>query len=656
MRIRVARDLGGEQWFDEILSMVLARDKLKQVERDIATDKGFLDKAALKSIRSMSGAAASVMAAAKLAQENIGSGFDKAFTQVAEAILRHVDTFNFDSIRDHFEALTDGILQGFGLKDWGQAVDWLASQFSSGTIESWRAWGRGLTSGIKAWAGSLMSAFNVVNRLTGAGSNPESIGKLAATFTVLASSLIIINPLLLIFAATIASLSGLRRLSSLLKSPLGKSPPPVVGANPVVATAALAWLLAENNDTGVSDSAIKRRGETTSQWRERQRKLKELRNYKTPSSADPLFQPSSYLGEKLDKLGGKIERAGLLSTDISAMRRGDGISYAHEGGASGGGGGGKGRMISGVGTPEALWKHVTPGAVLPNFGVGAGGIIKRPSLSATGDASLNIPSGGVGDMSVGRSVGSSAVLASDRARFREELDRNPELKKRLAAVIDLENPGAGTAVAESLFNRMSMNGGTVASGIGGGSRSFYGPVRRGLVEPRLRELERNPAKMAARMRQIDEALAGSNYVQGHTDQGSAGDPNYIAGGTGVNINRERFNDWGGGRWHGKTGHAASRAYREDLMRRIQESTGPSITSRMPTPADVIKSVPQSNGTITNSLLQRNNSAILGNGRSGSATININGNSHDPEALANLVQRRVDESMNWRVHDSESEYT
>jgi hypothetical protein len=28
----------------------------------------------------------------------------------------------------------------------------------------------------------------------------------------------------------------------------------------------------------------------------------------------------------------------------------------------------------------------------------------------------------------------------------------------------------------------------------------------------------------------------------------------------------------------------------------------------------------------------------------------------PNALAMLVQRRIDESMNWRAHDSESEYT
>jgi hypothetical protein len=41
---------------------------------------------------------------------------------------------------------------------------------------------------------------------------------------------------------------------------------------------------------------------------------------------------------------------------------------------------------------------------------------------------------------------------------------------------------------------------------------------------------------------------------------------------------------------------------------------------------------------------------------GNIAIHINGSSHDPEMLATLVQRRIDESMNWRTHDSESEYT
>jgi hypothetical protein len=38
---------------------------------------------------------------------------------------------------------------------------------------------------------------------------------------------------------------------------------------------------------------------------------------------------------------------------------------------------------------------------------------------------------------------------------------------------------------------------------------------------------------------------------------------------------------------------------------------------------------------------------------GSTTIQINGNQHDPEALATLVQRRIDEQQNYRLHDVDS---
>jgi hypothetical protein len=81
-------------------------------------------------------------------------------------------------------------------------------------------------------------------------------------------------------------------------------------------------------------------------------------------------------------------------------------------------------------------------------------------------------------------------------------------------------------------------------------KSFYGPMRSGVVRGHFRNAE-------AMYGRIDRALQGSNVVQGYTDQGSAGDPNYSRGGVGVNINRERFNNWG---WPG------SAAFRERLQR------------------------------------------------------------------------------------------
>jgi hypothetical protein len=76
---------------------------------------------------------------------------------------------------------------------------------------------------------------------------------------------------------------------------------------------------------------------------------------------------------------------------------------------------------------------------------------------------------------------------------------------------------------------------------------------------------------------------------------------------------------------------------------------------VPSPAEVVANVPESNSAITRSLLEKNGSAFLGGGNRHSV-ININGGSHDPETLATLVQRRVDESMNWRTHDVSTEYS
>jgi hypothetical protein len=75
-------------------------------------------------------------------------------------------------------------------------------------------------------------------------------------------------------------------------------------------------------------------------------------------------------------------------------------------------------------------------------------------------------------------------------------------------------------------------------------------------------------------RRIDQALGGSDVIRGYTDQGSAGDPNYMRGGVGVNINRERFNDWG---------YAGSREWRERREREIAQAGGPQTTAQQPAP-------------------------------------------------------------------------
>jgi len=75
----------------------------------------------------------------------------------------------------------------------------------------------------------------------------------------------------------------------------------------------------------------------------------------------------------------------------------------------------------------------------------------------------------------------------------------------------------------------------------------------------------------------------------------------------------------------------------------------SVTSQVP-PQSLIQNVPAAQPPIRGD-------ASMGLQRGGGpVAIHINGNSHDPEALATLIQHRIDESMNWRTHDTQSEYT
>ena len=151
----------------------------------------------------------------------------------------------------------------------------------------------------------------------------------------------------------------------------------------------------------------------------------------------------------------------------------------------------------------------------------------------------------------------SLFLAKQRAVFGKELE-NPDTRKLLGAIHHAENPGAGPGVIESLMNRTElvnsqraardMSPLTLEDMIRGHSsldrgKSFYGPMRSGKINDYLLKMD-DPKYAAAADANIASALGGSNTIRGYTDQGSSGDSNYETGGMGININKERFNDWG----------------------------------------------------------------------------------------------------------------
>ena len=166
---------------------------------------------------------------------------------------------------------------------------------------------------------------------------------------------------------------------------------------------------------------------------------------------------------------------------------------------------------------------------------------------------------------VGEGLSGSSYLAARRERFAQEMRDNPGLRDQVAGMLLTEGAHDPVPVAESLMNRMDYSGGSVHGALHSG---FYGPINRGQLPSAIAQLRRNPELNARMNRAIDSALAGSNLIRGATDQGLPTDPNGQWQGGRMTRGGNVFNDWGGG----PGGHAGAAAYRENLMRRVQQET------------------------------------------------------------------------------------
>jgi hypothetical protein len=167
--------------------------------------------------------------------------------------------------------------------------------------------------------------------------------------------------------------------------------------------------------------------------------------------------------------------------------------------------------------------------------------------------------GGPGTGAVGE--GGAEYLRQQRSPLTQQLEKDPQLKRQLAALATLEHESDPTAVVESLYNRTTaLNEKRAKEGkpplslrqmMYGG---FYGPA--GQIPGRLSQLERDPARMQKALQGID-AASSSNLLKGATDQGSGNDPNVYWPGGKIVRGGETYNDWGGG-----AGHEGNRRFRE----------------------------------------------------------------------------------------------
>lgn len=762
LRAKVANLIGQREWRDELLSVSAARDLIVKTLAEIANKKGFLDRTALQKIRSMLGRWASIRAALGLVWEKVGAGLEDWFDQITDSIISLADTFSFDTIKEHFAALIDGAREGFGLKDWGDAVRSLASEFDAGTVDKWREFGRGLAEGARGFASGLRTAFEALGFI--AGKNPadaREMGALVAQLTGLTVVLATLSPLLGVLTTLTLGLTGLGQALAFIGSS-------------AAAVAVLSLFAARNQDRGVADEHIRRtdpktgRRETYRDWQDRIEEKKKLRNYKP--SGDPLFQPTSFggatdfsgmrrrsdLADDLSKFTGKVERAAFINN-------GPGLQYAALGGGSGrglsGAGGGSGGGLVG-GVPSLL--KSTPGSALPDFGAGrSGAIIGRDKIPSFGGGS------GRGDFSgPGMSVAKKAAI--DQLRK----EGVPEANLNHAAALLM-----GQAIAESGLNPNLIHDGGTGYGIYGArlgrrdrmlgwlaangyaSNSLEGQMRymaheamtdktyaasrnalmnasdatlasgtstltRNFEAPKIDNSARRLKDSMTALRSPTDAVGGGagtgkivngvdahlqeivNAAATHLPEGysikmtsgfrGAGQANHnghaadyqIIGPDGKPISnrgedptgmysllaRHAYGEMlarypnlkGKFAWGGAFGTQLGGGGQRDLMHfdmngergrysqyqlhNMGSVPGAKYGITDDVPSSVIQNVPAAQAPPTLGPGQ------MRGGSTGPVNIHINGSSHDPEALATLVQRRIDESMNWRTHDTASEYT
>lgn len=194
-----------------------------------------------------------------------------------------------------------------------------------------------------------------------------------------------------------------------------------------------------------------------------------------------------------------------------------------------------------------------------------GGVNNKPSATIIHPETDPVwkPGGKAGQTAVPSSPSSntdisSATIAARRAKFAEEIAKNPKLRDELMGMAVTEDAQNPVPVLESLFNRMDFTHGTLEGGLHSG---FYGPINHGKLPGAIAQVQNNPKLKAKMDSAIDTVIAGSNVIHGATDQGLPSDPNGRNPSGRIMINGEVFND---------IGIKGSKEYRENFEKEYQD--------------------------------------------------------------------------------------
>ena len=164
-------------------------------------------------------------------------------------------------------------------------------------------------------------------------------------------------------------------------------------------------------------------------------------------------------------------------------------------------------------------------------------------------------------------ITTNSYIRDQRAPFAEEM-KDHATANLVVGMLYTEDAANPLPVIESLFNRTLYvrtrdPKRTLAQMITGG---FYGPYNRGKYPDALARVARSAILKAKFNNAIDAALAGSNVINGYTDQGLPTDPNGWRTPR-MWINGEVFNDWGGG----PGGHDGAEVWRTSFLAKAAEA-------------------------------------------------------------------------------------
>lgn len=753
-RAKFANLAGMREWRDELVQMAKAADQIRETLKEIDAKSDAVSAFSRTKLNSLAKRWDRIKVMFGLAWERLGSGFEDTFVQVSDWFDKHSTLFTSGRIGEKSREFVEKLKKAFGIGSTDDALNKIVEKISSIDVDRIIGFASGFVGGLVSVADSMTAMLRSAASIMGKdGNNSEVLGKLSGQIVGLSVALGLLAPVLTVLAGFAGLIS---RIAGSLGGRVLIGAGARLGLGPVVGPALGLTL---GNEIGVADSAIKRQGESTSQWRERQRKLKELRSYKPPSDADPLFQPSSLTGstdfsgrrrsrvddlaDQLNKFGASVQRAAFINSGPGGR-----FQYAAIGGQ------GSGLLGSpGVGSRSFMripnLMNSVPGQVLPPFN--SGSIIGRdeipsfrggtdgisrsaferkfagtalagkydqiaaaarangisPALLAgiiaheTGNGvvlSGNNP-GGVMDPATGMArkmrfadldAGISKtgqVVAKNYRRAGADLDKMGNIYAPPGAANDHRGLNGGwSAGVRKQMNALSVAGSGYA---GTGDAVAWAEKFKGLNEyTDTRVLAaalggdvrgRSNAWCARFVNKAIESAGGkgtgSAVANSFQRYGIAIDPaKVMRNDVLLQPNGRGYNQPGGhvGLATGETRMHNGRlqvkmlagndndSVREHwidaehnlMVRRGSAGLGASVpagvASQVP-PASVIQNVPPpaSPGL----------GAGAGDVRSmGPVAIHINGSSHDPEALATMVQRRIDETMNWRTHDSASEYT